>query len=379
MLLPRADSPPNPFRTTLCVLAAIAVAGLALGWNKGELPRHEPAVPAAVAPMSADRETSPDLQLYRAIIADVRNGRDYYDSAEEHIPRFGFPIGSPLNWRLPTYAWLLSCLPNKCWIQAVLLLLGIASLGLAFAAERIRHGSGPAALTTLLLLGVFRWALDGEAYLAQEVWAGILLVISVSAHALGATSPRWRILAAAAGILALTFRELALPYCLVAGGLALWHRRWFEAALWSKGLALFTALLVWHVLEVQERVGVQSASGTGLAQWLRCGGLDFVLLTVRMNGLLFAAPAAVLWLYLVTSLFGLAQRHDETSRLCCLSALWYLVAFAFLGRPENFYWGLVYAPLLPWGIWPALSVLVAREGCAPKKQLAPGGFEPSRS
>ena len=39
---------------------------------------------------------------------------------------------------------------------------------------------GEAGLTTFLLFGVVRWTFDGEAYLAQEVWAGALLVISVS-------------------------------------------------------------------------------------------------------------------------------------------------------------------------------------------------------
>ena len=89
--------------------------------------------------------------------------------------------------------------------------------------------------------------------------------------------------------------------------------------------------------------------GAGLAQWLRLGGLDFVLLTTRMNGLFFAAPAGLLWLYLLAALVGLANRPDETSRVACLAALAYLLAFAVLGRPENFYWGLLPAPLLAWG------------------------------
>ena len=54
------------------------------------------------------------------------------------VPRYGFPIASPLNWRLPTYAWLLSRLPNQCWIQAVLLLLAVGGMWLAFVAESRR-------------------------------------------------------------------------------------------------------------------------------------------------------------------------------------------------------------------------------------------------
>jgi hypothetical protein len=202
------------------------------------------------------------------------------------------------------------------------------------------------------MFGVFKWVLDGDAYLAQEVWAGVLITISVAALRLGEASWKWRVLALATGIVALLFRELALPYCLVAGSLALSQRRYWEAALWGKGLAAFAVLLVWHVLQVRSELAEDgiTGGGAGIAQWIRCGGIDFVLLTARMNSLLFHWPAALLWLYLLLSLVGLAQRSDFASRASCLAALLYLVAFAFVGRPENFYWGLLYAPLLPAGV-----------------------------
>ncbi len=341
--------PTQPLRTsrdarvTLVVLALLAILGVIAGWNSGQLPR--PIEGAAV------QTTAPDLALYATIIADVRGGRDYYDAAHEHIQAFGFPINSPLNWRLPTYAWTLSILPNKCWIQLVLLVLGMSGLALTFHAERTKFNIGQAALTTFLMFGVVRWVLDGQAYLAQEVWAAILITISVASLRLGESSLRWRLLAVATGTAALLFRELALPYCVVAAGVALWHRRWLDAALWTLGLVAFAALLGYHVAQVQAQLaGTTQVGSAGLSQWLRFGGLDFVLLTGRMNGIMFNAPAAVLWLYLLLSLFGLAQRTNQASRICCLAALLYVLAFAIVGRPENFYWGLLYAPLLPWGL-----------------------------
>ncbi len=345
---------PREARVTLLLLGTLALAGCIAGWGKGNLPQRAPREVTA-----ATRDTTPDLALYQAVIADVRGGRDYYDAAHEHIPRFGFPISSPLNWRLPTYAWLLSLLPNKCWIQAVLLLFGVAGLMLTFAAERATRDIFPAAVTTFVMFGVFKWVLDGDAYLAQEVWAGVLIMISVAALRLGESSWKWRLLAASAGIAALLFRELALPYCVVAGGLAFWQRRYWEAALWGKGLVAFGLLLVWHVFQVRSELAEEGivGGGAGLAQWIRCGGIDFVLLTARMNSLLFHWPAALLWIFLLLSLFGLANRADFASRVSCLAALAYLVAFAIVGRPENFYWGLLYAPLLPAGIATGTHVL----------------------
>src|SRR5205823_8432499 len=71
------------------------------------------------------------------------------------------------------------------WIQPVLVALSIIALALAFAARLRTSGVGYAALTAFLLFGVVHWAIDGQAYLAQEPWAATLIVISLSAHALG--------------------------------------------------------------------------------------------------------------------------------------------------------------------------------------------------
>jgi hypothetical protein len=345
----------------------LAAAGLALGWNKGQLPHRDR---PALAEAEAADTTAPDLALYRELVLAVRGGANYYDAAREAIPRYGFPISSPLNWRLPTYAWLFSQLPNKCWIQALLLLLAVGGMWLAFLATSRQSSMGHAGLTTFLLFGVIRWTFDGEAYLAQEVWAAVLLLISISAHSLAnqrepdslrltpSASPRLRVsprsfsrcLCLAAGLLALFFRELALPFCGIACLLAGWNRRWLEAAAWTAGIAAFFGFFAWHIGQVRGQLaGSEVAAAAGLSQWLRFGGLDFVLLTTRMNSLLFAAPACLLWLYLLAALVGLSSHRDETNHLACLAALAYLVTFAFAGRPENFYWGLMPAPFLAWG------------------------------
>jgi hypothetical protein len=387
-----ASPPPvNPIlaaRATLAVLTLLTVAGLVLGWNKGQLPHREPPAPAETE--SAD-VIAPDLALYRELILAVRGGANYYDAAREAIPRYGFPISSPLNWRLPTYAWLFATLPNKCWIQALLLFLAIAGLWLSFLAISRQSSIGHAGLTTFLLFGVIRWTFDGEAYLAQEVWATVLLLISISAHALidrpkpalllSSAPPRLRVklpslyssISLAAGLSALFFRELALPYCGIACLLAAWNRRWLDAATWAVGIVAFFAFLAWHIDQVHAQLaGTEVAAAAGLAQWLRFGGLNFVLLTTRMNSLLFAAPPFLLWLYLLAALVGLSSRRDDTSHLACLTALAYLVTFAFVGRPENFYWGLLPAPLLAFGVAFAPGKLHSLLRDAQRSEAAPG-------
>ncbi len=345
-------------RTVAVVFVLLAVVGMVLGWDKGKLPERG-IVEAAEA--TAATEIAPDLALYRDVIAGVRRGRGYYAVAGEKIPQYGFQITSPLNWRLPTYAWLLSRLPGPMWIQGLLVVLSAVGLGLAFVAQTRAIGVGGAAVTTFLLFGVVRWAIDGEAYLAQEPWAATLVLISLAATALASGNERWRALAVIAGIAALLFRELALPYCLAACVVTAWNGRRWEAASWAAGIALFFGFFAWHAAQVKAQLvelEVVASAGGGLSQWLRFGGLDFVLLTTRMNSLLFAAPSWLLWLYVLLALVGLSRGRNQANETACVAALLYLLAFAVVGRPENFYWGLLPAPLLAWGaVNGAISIL----------------------
>ena len=230
----------------------------------------------------------PDLALYRDVIAEVRTGRSYYAVARETIPQYGFPIASPLNWRLPTYAWLLSKLPIM-WIQAVLLLLAITGMWLSFVAVSRRWGVPRAGRRPF---AVWRRSLDIR-------WSRLFGAGSVGGHVArhfdslagdrrgnGATkrenkqmAAAYRCLAIAAGILALLFRELALLYS--RGGLrrAAYQRRWREAASWAVGIMLFFTFFAWHVgqvkaqlaeMEVIAAAGWALASGCGLAGWISC-------------------------------------------------------------------------------------------------------------
>jgi hypothetical protein len=350
-------------------LAVLALSGIFVGWHCGQLPiRHA----ATADDAGATSVIAPDLALYRDVVREVRGGQDYYDAARQRIPQYGFPIASPLNWRLPTYAWLLSRLPGEWAIQAALVGLSVFALALTFAAKQSgfavevskAHPPAMAVATTCVMFGVAKWSIDGQAYLAQEVWAAVLIAISLAAGALtkadthgelvSSRSPRLRFglvcLSVAAGIAALLFRELALPWCVAAGGMAIYKRRWGQAAAWILGIAAFCGFFAWHVGQVEAQLaGTDVAASAGISQWLRFGGLDFVLLTTRMNSLLFAAPGWLVWLYILIALIGLSRSKLEASQTACLAALMYLLAFAIVGRPENFYWGLMPAPLLAWG------------------------------
>lgn len=335
-------------RWRLVILLSLLVSGLFLTSGLGELPR--PHVDAAAEPVAL----ATDLALYEAVIDRVREGEDYYAAAGELLPKYGFPVSSPFNWRLPTSAWLFAKVPHNEWMQFLLIILSLLAWLWSGWVKWRTSGSVFATVALLfLLVGVLSWSMDGKAYLAQEPWTATLLLCSVAAQNSGG---RGRYAAAALGTAALFLRELALPFCGVALLVQAWHRRWGVAVAWGVGMAAFTVFYMWHVHQILA-VEVESNEpiGAGFAQWIRLGGLDFVLLTLRMNQWLFTAPAWLLWLFLVLSVWGLAV--DLLDATLVGSVLAYLLIFAVAGRPENFYWGLLIAFQLPWGLANAFGAI----------------------
>jgi hypothetical protein len=291
-----------------------------------------------------------DLGLYRRIAQRVHEGESYYQAAGEELRPAGYPTGSVFNWRTPTYAWFFGLLPNVRWAQAILVFLCVGIILAAFTALERAGSRRRAVLGILAMLGVLVWSIDGEAYLAQELWAGVLVTLSICGYLLGS----WQ-LGAVAGLAALFFRELALPYCLIAAGFASRKPQRRELMVWIAGLAAYAFFLAWHVHEVIQHIRPEDRQP---ATWLRFGGLDFILATNHMNSFLFSAPVWVGAVYLPLALLGLGAWTGESSWRMMLSAGVYLTAFAIVGQPFNDYWGLMYVGVLPFGIAWAPAALV---------------------
>ena len=201
-----------------------------------------------------------------------------------------------------------------------------------------------------LLLGGLAWCFIPLGVYAQELWAGTLITMSICLYGLG----RWP-LAVLAGLLALFFRELTLPYCLLALGFAAWQRRPTEVIAWVGGLALYSAFMAWHMARVAELL--PQAQGGSVLGWVTFGGLPFLLDTCRMNfALLVLLPTWATAIYLPIAVLGLAGWRGEMGMRVGLTVAAYLAAFCVVGQPFNLYWGLMYAPLLGLGLlWCAHS------------------------
>jgi hypothetical protein len=268
-------------------------------------------------------------------------------------------VKSMFNWRAPIYAWLLGGLPAPIWGQILVSLLAVCALLLAYTLLLQNGDRFRAVVGTFLLLGVFLWCIDGDAFFAQELWAGILVVISVCAFGLA----RWR-LGTTAGLAALFMRELVLPYALLSLVLA-WHAgRRREVLVWVLGLLFYGLFMTGHGTEVARHV---TATDRAPDSWLQLGGPGFVLATCRMNAYLFPLPMWVSAFYLPLAILGFAGWRGEQRVRLAGTVGCYVAAFCIVGQPFNNYWGLLYAGLLPFGFVRAPAALrdLTRAACRP--------------
>lgn len=280
-----------------------------------------------------------DLDFYRQVVARVHQGEAYHDAAHAELLEHGYPSRSVYNWRTPVYAWLLGRVLGLEWGRLVLMIGVLTAVVMACRDVLEDCGLISASLSGVMIVGATAWSLGGETFLFMELWAGMLILISIGAYRRGLTG-----VAVAAGLFALFFRELALPYALVSLGIAAWHGRRREATAWIVGLLLYVAFMGYHTYEVHARLTPADQALVG--GWVRFGGIRFLLTTAQANVFLMALPMWCTGVYLPFAVAGLAGMRGEAQRRVSLTAGLYLVAFAVVGNPFNFYWGFINAPLM---------------------------------
>ena len=159
-----------------------------------------------------------------------------------------------------------------------------------------------------------------QIYVMTEVWAGILICLSVCAY--GLRRPAWGVVF---GLSSIAVRELAAPYCVICLALAVYDRRWRETAAWIIGLTAYLVFYAWHAHYVMSLV--QPGDHAHEGSWLQFGGAPFVIAVTQMNGYLLLLPQWVSALYLPLALLGFAGWNSATGlragphRLCLRRAI----------------------------------------------------------
>jgi hypothetical protein len=175
----------------------------------------------------------------------------------------------------------------------------------------------------------------------HELWAGLFAMM-----ALGLYSPRLWWLSAICALCAVLIRELALPLPVIMGALALWNRRWREAAGWAAVILAFGIVLSVHLNTASQHIRPDDLANS----WSALGGWNFVVSTARWNFVLIESPAWVRAIIVPLALLGLAGWKDAIGLRAALLAAAWACAFMIVGRADNHYWGMIYSPLIAIGL-----------------------------
>lgn len=303
-----------------------------------------------------------DRTLYRAITARVQAGQDYYVAAAAEQRAHAYPTKPAVALREPIEAWLLAALQVD-WARWAVLLALAAFVTLAL--QRALEGQGLSlpwrtAGVALAATGLANAGTPQAPYL-HEVWAALLICGSLALWRPGRYAAS---IALALG--ACLFREIAAPVLLAMCVCAGFERRWREVFAWCAAAAVFGVLALIHLWLASRQAQPGDLSSPG---WAVVGGWRFIVATGRRNLALALLPAWAVSVAMALALIGLARVEGAWWRRVAAVTMAFVVLFWFVGRPDNYYWGILYAPLAPLGLmWlPKL----ARELLAPSAWTRP--------
>jgi hypothetical protein len=279
-----------------------------------------------------------DHALHAACVTRIARGEPYYAAVGSELRARGYPSASVPNWRTPLHYRFVAAL-GTARSKALLLAAGILA-AVAGAAAFSRRSPATAVAAAIVLLGTLLPILfkPGRASLFGEQWAGVLIALSLGAYHL-----RRFTAGALTGVLAVFMRELAAPYGVVCGILALARRRRAESAVWIAGGVAYAIYYAVHVGAVLN--AIQPGDYAWPQPWVRFLGWPFVLQTAWANGWTMILPYAATPVLAVLGLGGTAARGMPSQLR--ISLLLYVALFSVVGQEFNWYWGWVVAPL--WG------------------------------
>lgn len=303
-----------------------------------------PPTPVAAASGAPEKraEERADLILYEAIVERVRLGDPYYSATAEELRAGNYPLRPFVAFRLPTLAWMQAAisLPAATLLLWALIAATVVTWALVF--RRAFSRGPPAAIATLLLLGGIALFGQRELVIFHEAWAAVLIALAIGLRGLDLTFA-----SVSVALAAVLVRETALPLLIVMGGLALLERQWREALAWGAAVGAFAIALTLHAGAVAAATSPADLASPG---WSSLGGWRFALTAMRLTTVTRFAPEWLGALLVVLMLFGWAAWRAPLAHRALGVLLAYVFVLCLFGRPDNFYWAMLVAPLLPVGL-----------------------------
>lgn len=325
---------PQRARVALALLALLLLASLSA--------LAAPAPPAAGRDAAARASDHADVVLYETIVSGLRGGGDYYTVAAEALRQGHYPLRPFVTFRLPTLAVVQAALP--LWAMLALL-YGLAAGTMLAWGLRLREAFvrlAPLLIALVLLAGGMIAFVQSELAAFHEVWAGLLIALSLAVR----RDSDW-IAAVAIGLIAMLVRETAALYVGIMGFLAFAEGARGESHAWGATLAVLAGVVAVHAHAV---AGVVQPTDPASPGWTGMLGFGFFVQTVQLSTALLLAPAWLAAPLVGLALFGWATWvHPLAIRALTVFA-GYAALLGLFGRADTFYWGLMIAPVLLVGL-----------------------------
>ncbi|MFM5916669.1 MAG: hypothetical protein ACKOOL_03945 [Novosphingobium sp.] len=347
-----ASWPRGAARLLLVVVASLLVLSALVPITAGKMQKplvgFVDAIKGGAAAQAAARPRDDDLALYDRVIGRISKGESYYTAVAEEHRVSHYPLRPGVAVRLPTLAYLDMWLGDRGKGDAVLvpgeMIAALALLAAVVWAWWGRLGDEPGGAryrrigTALVFLGA-SLGLNRYYFVLHELWAGMLIALSLGLHRPGR---RWlgAVLAAA---LALAIREHALPYVMLMAATAMWRREWKESAAWIALIVGFFAYLGIHLSLVAQQVRPDDVMGP---DWLVLRGLSGWMSSVVLSSNLRFLPHFLAGPMVLLMVLGWAGWKSPLGATATLLFLGYGLLFMLAGRPDNFYWGAIIAPIM---------------------------------
>lgn len=322
-------------RAALAVLALLIAALM--------IQPHRPATAPESPPQAENKGSESDLALYETIVDALRHDADYYQAtAKELRARPGYPLRPFVTFRLPLLAEVQATLPLAGTILLLWLIAAATATAWIARLGEILPARAPRTIAALLLAGGLIVFVQPELLASHEVWAALLVAWSMATYRRDA----WAVAMALATI-AMLIRETAALYVLVMAALALIAGRRRELIGWGVTLAVLAAAVAAHANAVWQVTGPLDTASDG---WAGFNGARFFVVTLQHATLLEVFPFALAAPVLGLALFGwTVPMHPLTLRMATVLAA-YGVLIACFARLNNFYWGMMVAPVVLVGL-----------------------------
>lgn len=326
-----AGLPKRRARLALALLVTVLIATMAAL-----------AVPHARPAGDARAGGPADIVLYQGIVEGMRHGGSYYMVAADALREGDYPMKPFVTFRLPTLATVEAMLPP--WGVTMVLDALAAAVAAAWFVRMRSAMVRPVtiAFAMILLAGGMGAFVQGELAAFHEIWAGLLIALSLALR----RPERW-IAAAGIGALAMLVRETAALYVAVMAVMAWVEGERREALGWAAGVALLAVVVAAHAHAVAEVVKPLDPASPGWAGML---GFGFFVETMTLSTALRLAPLWLAALLTGATLFGWAAWRDATGPRALATFSVYAVLIALFGRADTFYWGLMIAPAILVGL-----------------------------